>query len=286
MSADEGLDRWLAAAWAVEAEPFSVTVDGAAIACRGWNLAAADLPLLILVHGYRAHARWWDHIAPSLTQAHRVVALDLSGMGDSDRRAAYSREQHGREISGVARALTNAPAVLVTHSFGSMGGLIACRQEPERFSRLIIIDSGIPTPADVGHQMSLSPRRVYPDAASALARFRLIPPGLWPSAAVLDHIARHALCEAADGWTWKFDEKAAASLNLEAYYDKLFGIIVPVYVIHGEHSEIMTPERRAQLRAMAPVQGEICIPASHHHIMIEQPIALVTALLGLLACKM
>lgn len=283
MSVDEGLNRWLAKAWSQEAEIFTVDVDDAAIACRGWNLAATQLPVLILVHGYRAHARWWDHIAPSLAHAHRVVALDLSGMGDSDRRDIYSREQHGREILGVAAALTEDPVILVTHSFGTMGGLIACRLQPDRFRRIIIIDSAVPTLADIGHQIELPPRRVYPSAEAALGRFRLIPPGLWPSHAVLDHIARHALRKAQDGWTWKFDENAAASLNREVYRDKLFGGTVPAHVIYGEHTEIMSPERRAQLREMAPVRGEIIIPASHHHIMIEQPIALVTALLGLLA---
>ena len=58
----------------------------------------------MLVHGGAAHSRWWDHIAPMLTEGWRVVAVDLSGHGDSDRRDHYSldtwaREDRWREVS-------------------------------------------------------------------------------------------------------------------------------------------------------------------------------------------
>jgi pimeloyl-ACP methyl ester carboxylesterase len=90
--------------------------------------------------------------------------------------------------------------------------------------------------------------------------------------------------EGPDGWTWKFDPNAAASLNEEDYRDSLFGVEVPVDLIHGDMTEIMNPDRRAQLRRMAPNMGqEIAIPASHHHILIEQPASLVAAIEGLLA---
>ena len=41
-------------------------------------------PPLILLHGGAAHAHWWDHIAPVLSQRYRVLAPDLRGHGDTD----------------------------------------------------------------------------------------------------------------------------------------------------------------------------------------------------------
>src|SRR5258705_7067620 len=104
MKAPDVTARWLAEQWACTAEERAIELEGAYIAFRGWNLGADALPGIILVHGFRAHARWWDHIAPSLSRRHRVAAIDLSGMGDSGRRSAYSRAQHGREILAVAAA--------------------------------------------------------------------------------------------------------------------------------------------------------------------------------------
>ena len=57
----------------------------------------------MLVHGGAAHSGWWDHVAPLLTW-HRVVALDLTGHGDSDRREVYDMRLWAREVVAVAAA--------------------------------------------------------------------------------------------------------------------------------------------------------------------------------------
>ncbi len=280
----DGIERWLRRNWDQAPDCFSVAVEGAAIACRGWNLGAAHLPGIMLVHGYRAHARWWDHIAPALADRYRLVALDLSGMGDSDRRAEYSRAQMGREVLAVADHCGFRPATIIAHSFGALGSMMAARREPDRVHRLIIIDSALPTLDDTEKQIPVWPERLYPDEETAISRFRLIPPGEWPHPSVLNYIARHSVRETEQGWTWKFDPMAPVSLNREDYRDTLFGITVPVDVIHGDSTEVMMEARRAQMREMASNIGEdIAIPACHHHVLIEQPAALVTALRALLA---
>ncbi|GIT39274.1 MAG: hypothetical protein Ct9H300mP8_04700 [Gammaproteobacteria bacterium] len=38
----------------------------------------------VLIHGSNAHLEWWRFVAPFLADQFRVVALDLSGNGDSD----------------------------------------------------------------------------------------------------------------------------------------------------------------------------------------------------------
>lgn len=275
--------RWLAEQWAVPASEHVVDVEGASITYRGWNLDAADLPGIVLVHGFRAHAHWWDHVAPSLARRHRVAAIDLSGMGDSARRAAYSRAQHGREILGVAAACGFDPVTLVAHSYGSMGAIMASIAAPTRVRRLVIIDTALPL-LEEAQQIPASPRRLYPTREAALERFRLSPPGGWPNPEVLAYIANHSVRETPEGWTWKFDEEAGTSLNTEDYRNKLFGIPVPTDIIYAMDTEVMTPERRAMAAELSDTCGPlIAIPASHHHIMIEQPIALVAALNALLA---
>ena len=48
-----------------------------------------------------AEAHWWDHIAP-LLPGRQVVAIDLSGHGESGNRENYNARQWAREIVAVA----------------------------------------------------------------------------------------------------------------------------------------------------------------------------------------
>lgn len=284
MSGIDPVRDWLDEAWAIPPVEFSVDVEGALIVCRGWNLDAVDLPGIVLVHGFLAHARWWDHIAPALAETHRVIAFDLSGMGDSGRRPHYSREQHGREVLAVARAAGFDRAIIVAHSYGATCSLMACATGPEDVARLIVIDSLIPTAEDVDDRVPSSLHRIYPDRATAEARFRLVPSGEWPQPDVLAYIRHHAIRQTADGWTWKFDEQLGPSLNTEAYRLKMFGPGVLCDMIYGDRTELMVPFRRAELAAMAPkLRRSVAIPLCHHHVPVEQPLALIAALRGLLA---
>ena len=61
-------------------------------------------PALLLIHGNNAHSHWWDFIAPMLTNEYCVIATDLSGMGDSEARDAYSYPLYAQELIAVLEA--------------------------------------------------------------------------------------------------------------------------------------------------------------------------------------
>ena len=73
---------------AVETKPErgALEVQGANVNFFSWS---EEGPGLFFVHGHNAHAGWWDFIAPFFKSHYKVVASDLSGMGDSDHRDAY-----------------------------------------------------------------------------------------------------------------------------------------------------------------------------------------------------
>src|ERR1700743_2238622 len=114
---------WFSAPVDAVAQDGTTTVDGATIAYRSWGEQAGRS--IVLVHGGAAHSRWWDHIAPMLTDGWRVVAVDLSGHGDSDRRQRYSLDTWAREVLAVvAEAGSSTASVVIGHS---MGGLVTLR---------------------------------------------------------------------------------------------------------------------------------------------------------------
>jgi pimeloyl-ACP methyl ester carboxylesterase len=75
-------------------------------------------PPLLLLHGFLAHAHWWDFVAPSLAETYRVIAPDFSGMGDSEYRDTYTHAMFDEEVTGLVEALGIAGCAAVGHSFG------------------------------------------------------------------------------------------------------------------------------------------------------------------------
>ena len=118
---------------------FEVGVDGARVRARHWGPPGDGL---VLIHGGAAHARWWDHMAPLLAADSRVVALDLTGHGDSDRRATYDLSLWAREVLAAADA----------------GGIRACRLVCAGFRGRISVPSaaGRP-PLHLAGQVALRP---------------------------------------------------------------------------------------------------------------------------------
>src|SRR5947209_7582249 len=115
--------KWFEIALATAVECGEVIVAGVPISYRGWGERGSNG--LLLVHGGAAHARWWDHIAPLLASGRRVVAIDLSGHGDSGRRPAYSLDVWTDELMAVVEdAGIAGPPIVIGHS---MGGFVTLR---------------------------------------------------------------------------------------------------------------------------------------------------------------
>jgi pimeloyl-ACP methyl ester carboxylesterase len=248
-----------------------------------WNEEATQLPPLLLVHGFGGHAHWWDGIAPLLAGTHRVYAMDLSGMGDSDRREHYTMRQHSVDILAVIECIAAGPVIAVAHSYGGGRLFRACADAPQLFARAIVLDSAV---AFDGRKPSgrfgSNASQPYPDFATALARFRLVPDQ--PSLPyVFDHVAQHSLRPVEGGWTWKFDPRIFDGERDEGIAALLPRIAVPVDYVYGELSRVVSGEHARRI-ASTLRQGRIVeVPQAGHHLMLDQPLPLVTALRALLA---
>jgi pimeloyl-ACP methyl ester carboxylesterase len=285
--------------WAVAQAPERsfVPVDGANIELLAWG--ERGKPGLILVHGNSAHADWWSFIAPYLAQDYRVAAISLSGMGASDWRDAYSFEVFAQELRGGAQAagLYDAPVkpVFIGHSFGGSQVFFAARRYPEWIRGAILVDTGFggPPPAAEGFrqpQRRVTPNRVYPTLAAALARFRFMPPQGCENVYIADFIARHSLKRAPmeeggeEGWTWRFDPQLWSKLDRAVMSDMaLEESITPLIHIFGENSKIMSRVAQGDPHGLLSGLHSVVIPDSEHHIMVDQPLALVAAIRAVLA---
>ena len=274
---------WFTAALAAVPEVGTLSVEGTDISYRAWgdNLASG----LVLVHGGAAHARWWDHVAPMLAADRRVVTVDLSGHGDSGRRDHYSLDGWAREVVAVATAAGIAdPPVIAGHSMGGFVALRAAGMFGTQLEGIVVIDSPVRevTPEDQAARQgrAFGPLRVYPTRQAAIARFRPMPeqPTL---PYIRDHVAATSIRAVDGGWSWKFDP--AVFGRTQGTPQLLRQLDCRVALFHAEHGIVPPQTTELMYDSLGQLAPVIEIPAAGHHVMLDQPIALVTGIRTLLA---
>jgi pimeloyl-ACP methyl ester carboxylesterase len=289
---------WFERAIAAPSEEGEVDCASARIRYSAWG--ARGKRGLVFVHGGRAHRNWWRPFAPFFSENYRVVAFDLSGMGDSDWRPTYSLDQTVDELFAVidaSGAAEHGRPIVVGHSFGGWVTLAAVERRGERLLGAVVIDSPIGKPdPDEGYTIlkkqdpenPVRANKVYGSIEEPVARFRFLPNQPSAEHYLVDFIARNGLQPAPNpaggaGWTWKFDP--AHGRNFEIHYDRdlFLAARCPLAFIYGEESAFATGDGFEHLKAQTKGRSPfVVMPAVHHHLMMEQPIGFVSTLRTLL----
>ena len=284
---------WFLGAIGTAPERGAIEVAGTAIETLAWGMRGRRG--LLMLHGAGSHADWWCPFAPFLAADRRVGAISWSGMGRSGWRDTYSLELHRRELIEGADALGlfdgDAKPWIVAHSFGSLPALqVAASAAGERFGGLIVVDNGA-RPARLSSPFagrSAWANQGYASLAEGVGRFRLRPPQPCDNGFLLDFIAMRSLVERDDGrWHWCFDpdgDAKRADTHMEGTGPIVAAARIPLVFLWGQHSSLMEPDIVALTRDRAPPGTRFVeMPEAAHHLMLDQPIAFVTALRALLA---
>jgi len=261
-------------------------IDGAAIHYLHWPNPGK--PGLMFVHGHAAHAHWWDFIAPAVSEGYDVVAIDLSGSGDSDHRDSYSAGLFAKEIVGCIEDARLASPVVVGHSFGGSMTRIAAHLYPNKIKGIVIVDSVIPSQAGprTPPPMPRSKTRYYPNLTEAKRRFRLRPPQPCDNDFILDHIAAHSVLETEQGYRFKLDSAVFAKMQVTEQFppasDMITAMKMPVGFIYGVKSRFFTPEIVAELSMVVDERLTRSVPDAYHHVFLDQPLLFIERLKELL----
>ena len=280
---------WFDAAIAVTPERSRIPVEGAEIELLTWG--EVGKPGLLFLHGNGAHADWWSFIAPFFANDWRCAAISWSGMGGSDWRPAYTAPLFAAEIfAAVAAAGLEAGGVkpiLVGHSFGGFPTLYCGVEHADRLRGIVMVDSSIQPPEKRWRGPPSRPdaaNRVYASLEEALSRFRLAPPQGCENLYIADFIARGSLKAVEGGWTWKFDPAIWQRFSMPDLGELLPRIACPVALMWGERSALMHAETLDYMFGQMPASTlRVAIPDADHHVMVDQPLAFVAGLRGLLA---
>jgi pimeloyl-ACP methyl ester carboxylesterase len=275
---------WFRAALEAEADVGEVRVSGAPVRFRAWGPPGDGL---VLVHGGAAHSRWWDHVAPLLAEpaGRRVVALDLTGHGDSGRRPDYTLDVWAEETLAVADAAgAGTRPVVVGHSMGGMVALVAAQRFGDRLAGAVAIDTPVreQPPEDIAarERRAFGPLKRYATREEAVARFRAVPAQEVALPYVTAHIAEHSVRRLDDGWAWKFDPVVFNRRPLEPGDLDVPGCRVALF--RAEHGLVPADMGEMIVDKLGRGVPVVEIPTAAHHVMIDNPIALVTGLRTLL----
>tara|TARA_B100001996_G_scaffold12325_1_gene10327 strand:+ start:4194 stop:5282 length:1089 start_codon:yes stop_codon:yes gene_type:complete len=133
------------------------THDGSELRIHHIDEGPKDGPILLAMHGQPVWSYLYSKMIPFLTSAGiRVVAPDLPGYGKSDKPASLEDYSYQRQVDWMGQWLAENDFSEITFFGQDWGGLIGLRmvaQDPDRFIRISVGNTGLPYNPDVPQQV-------------------------------------------------------------------------------------------------------------------------------------
>ena len=129
-----------------------VPVEGGMLHVGVWDPvdAGPDAPTVLLVHGVTASHLAWPFVVDRLPGV-RLVAPDLRGRGRSNEiEGPAGMAAHAADLAALLDALGVDRTTMVGHSMGAFVSVVFAHLSPDRVSRLVLVDGGLPLDVPAG----------------------------------------------------------------------------------------------------------------------------------------
>ena len=99
---------------------------------------------LVFAHGFGCDQNMWRFVWPAFADDYRIVLFDHVGVGGSDT-SAYDRERYASlagyaaDVIEICDELELTDVVFIGHSVSAMIGVLAAKQRPELFDKLVLV---------------------------------------------------------------------------------------------------------------------------------------------------
>ena len=249
---------------------------------------------LVLLHGLRDYAYYWQDCANRLLDEFHVYAFDQRGHGESEQApGGYLVWALAADLAAFVDAVGLERFDLVGLSLGSRCSMAYARDNWQRIRHLALVDMG-PQMAKVGARglrADMTAKADIPPSTftfeDALAYFR----GQWPSLdePSLRRLIANALVLGDDGlYANRYDRRLAdittkAAIPEIAYlWDSLTRIQCPALVLRGEHSPILDGEISSRMVESLPDGRLYVFKDTGHSLPRLRPEEFAAALRGFL----
>lgn len=129
-----------------------VAVEGGDLRVGVWDPepAAADAADVLLIHGVTSSHLAWPFVVDRLPGV-RAVAPDLRGRGASNAlEGSAGMASHAADLAAALDALGIDKTLVVGHSMGAFVAVVFAHLHPDRVSRLVLVDGGLPLDVPAG----------------------------------------------------------------------------------------------------------------------------------------
>ncbi|HEY7869318.1 MAG TPA: alpha/beta hydrolase [Methylomirabilota bacterium] len=259
------------------------------IALKDISLAVAEWPgpargaAVVCIHGLTANHTCWASIADVLSPAHRLIAYDLRGRGESDKpETGYSLAHHGDDLLALLDHFGLRKAVLLGHSLGAGIALRFAALHPERVAKLILVDGGIDVRAEVVDSLRPAIERLgveFPSLDMFMGFVRMLPmfEGRWndyleryfrydlealPAGTVRSRVSRPAI------------EEEVANLARERLWVWHRRVKAPTLILRAPDGLLtatdclMTQEEAEALAHAIPRAKLVVVPGTNHYTVL------------------
>lgn len=259
-----------------------VTIDGVKVA----YVVEGNGEPFILIHGLGVSHHVFDPIIPGLSKYFSVYAMDLPGVGASDKPdVGYSVGYYADVLVKFMDALKIEKAALAGSSMGGMAAALVASKYPDRITKLFLIDAAGLTPIGDGRPSSmskyvvgamywLSSRNKDKFMKSGEAAFYdkrhlegPIMEDMWLQ--VKDKAARNAL---------KQNVLSLMTIN-KGYAEALAAITVPTLIVWGKEDNALPLSDADRYNEMIKGSQVKIIEKCGHLPMVEKPNELIRAIL-------
>ena len=193
----------------------------------------------------------------------------------------YAYERFAADLNEVVEKLDLRDFVLIGHSMGGTIALTYAAAYPGRAAKLVVVDSTVHMNAErVAALREVGARQgsTYATRDEFIARFRLRPAATVAAPEVMRHVARNSSRQQADGgWRHKFDRSVYATRETVDGLPYWNRIRIPALLVKGALSERITPQVFAAVTSRCPQVELTEVPASNHHVTLDNPAGFVHA---------
>jgi len=223
----------------------------------------AGTPLLI-AHGLFGSARNWGVIAKRLSEARRVITVDMRNHGSSAWHDSHSYSDMADDLAQVLKE----PADILGHSMGGKAAMVLALQNPSLVNRLVVADIA---PVSYNHTQNgpiAAMRRV--DLTSITARSDAkdqlgdLEPG------VADFLLQ-SLDMKERRWRLNLDVLAAEMDKIIGFPDVAGQFTGPTLFLSGGLSDYVQREARSAIKDLFPAAKFAKIPGAGHWLHAEKP---------------
>ena len=266
------------------------TVNGTNLHYVEWGAPTATP--IVLLHGLRAYAHWYDDFAEAAKDRYRVIAQDLRGRGASEwaKDADYSTDAYVRDLEGLTDHLGLSRFILGGHSLGGVIVANYAARHPDRVAALLILDMS-PDVNPAGIERIRRELGETPEEFASWDQARAFLRRLHPRASDEHRATRlqWMLEEKPDGKiVWRFDgeiRKPRALDPPERTWTAFKGIRCPTLIVRGALSDIVALESAEKVVQTIAGSRRVEIPEAAHMVAEDNPKAFNAAVLEFLAAQ-